>query len=276
MQTMKIIADDKTLRMFIPNVFTTVDEELPLFDKLAPFLNLAESWFKNNILGDDLHEAIARNPQHPMFVDTAMAIVTKAFAVAVPSLDIVLTPNGFGVVGNKTLVPASKERVERLIASLRTLEGHCSCAILNEARHLTEWHNSPQCKWLAESIIQDMRVLPADNRNWDSFVELRNKAYAWEKEIAHAWISPALMKRLRLCEATATYSDEVDELVKLIKNVTVSAVKNNHLNRVLLEDTVTYIRAFPVLFPEWTASPTAKLFANNAFTNKKDSGGYFF
>lgn len=273
---MKIIADDKTLRAFIPNVFSTVDDELPLFDKLAPFLNLAESWFTQNVLGEALYEAIARDSQHPMFVDVAMAIVAKAFAIAVPSLDIVFTPNGFGVVGNNSLVPASKERIERLIASLHSLEGHCTCAILNEARRLKEWHNSPQCKWLAESIIQDMTILPADNRNWDSFIELRNKAYAWEKEIAHAWISLPLLKRLRLCEATTTYSDEVKELVGLVKNITISAIKNNFLNRQLLEDTVTYIRAFPVLFPEWAASQTAMLFANNAFTNKKDSGGYFF
>lgn len=273
---MKIISDDKTLRAFIPNVFSTIDGELSLFDKLTPFLNIAETWFTKNILGESLRDEIAANSQHCMYVNVAMAITNKAFALAVPSLDVVLTPNGFGVVGNKTLVPASKERVERLIVSLQTLEAYCTCAILNEARNSDGWRNSPQCHWLAESIIQDMRILPAENLNWDAFIELRNKAYAWEKEIANAWISVPLMNRLRNCEATATYSNEEKELVKIVKSITVSAIKNNCLNRKLLEDTVTYIRASPVLFPEWPTSPTAKLFSDYSFKNKKDSSGYFF
>lgn len=36
----------------------------------------------------------------------------------VPSLDLVLTPNGFGIVSNQNVAPASRDRVARLIASL--------------------------------------------------------------------------------------------------------------------------------------------------------------
>lgn len=41
-----------------------------------------------------------------------------AFHRAIPHLDVILTPNGFGIVSNSNIAPASKERVERLMASL--------------------------------------------------------------------------------------------------------------------------------------------------------------
>ena len=48
----------------------------------------------------------------------ARIVAFDAFRNAVPHLDLILTPNGFGIVNNSNIAPASKERVERLIASL--------------------------------------------------------------------------------------------------------------------------------------------------------------
>ena len=48
-------------------------------------------------------------------------VVTKAYADALPSLDIVVTPTGIGVVNTETIAPASKERVERLVKPLRDI-----------------------------------------------------------------------------------------------------------------------------------------------------------
>ena len=44
-----------------------------------------------------------------------------ANCTAIPSLDLVLTPNGFGIVNTTTIVPASKERIERLQLSIESL-----------------------------------------------------------------------------------------------------------------------------------------------------------
>ena len=51
-------------------------------------------------------------------VTMARIVAFDAFRNAIPHLDLILTPNGFGIVNNSSIAPASKERVERLIASL--------------------------------------------------------------------------------------------------------------------------------------------------------------
>ena len=45
-------------------------------------------------------------------------IPTTKELIAIPSLDLVLTTNGFGIVSNQNVVPASRERVDALISSL--------------------------------------------------------------------------------------------------------------------------------------------------------------
>ena len=51
-------------------------------------------------------------------VTMARIVAFDAFRNTIPHLDLILTPNGFGIVNNYNIAPASKERVERLIASL--------------------------------------------------------------------------------------------------------------------------------------------------------------
>ena len=56
---MKIITSDEQLRMLIPNVLTTVEGEPTLFDKLAPFLESAEDWAKQNFVPEEIFDEIA-------------------------------------------------------------------------------------------------------------------------------------------------------------------------------------------------------------------------
>lgn len=283
----KIITNDAMLREYIPNVLATVDGEIPLFDKLSPYLDVAESWLIENVTGQTVLDKIADGDRDTRFVNVAMVIVSHAFAMAVPSLDLVLTPNGFGVVSSNNVAPASKERVERLINSLHVIKSQCLTSLLPMLRTDVDWHNSEQCRWLAKSIIQDLNLATkygnkngpyenCDTNRWGVFLTLRQKAYDKEQEIANGWISPQLMARLCKCEATASYSNEIRSLISLVKGVVCTAFNTGVLNRKLLDDAVTYIRAFPDLFPEWHNSETAKLFAPPIFENEKKSGGYFF
>ena len=283
----KIITDDATLRMYIPNVIATVDDELPLYEKLSPFLDVAESWLVENITGQKVLDMIAVGNKDSRFVNVAMCIVSHSFALAIPSLDLVLTPNGFGVVSNNNVAPASKERVERLINSLYMIKSQCLTSLLPMLRSDVHWHNSEQCQWLAESIIQDLNFISKcgdkndpyadyDTDRWGVFLTIRQKSYDIEQEIANGWISPQLMARLRKCEATTTYCDEIRNLISLVKGVICANFRTGVLNRKLLDDAVSFIRTKPNVFPEWFESDTAKLFTPPIFENEKKSGGYFF
>lgn len=261
---------------YVPNVFDTVEGEEPLYDKIQPLLEASEIWLTENLLGEETFLMIAEGERDTRYVNVALAIVSRALYLAVPSLDVVLTPNGFGIVNNGTLVPASKERIDRLISTLKLIESQCLAVLLPMLRSTTQWHSSKQCKWLASSIFQDMSLLPDTDKNWDGFISFRQKIYDIEQTIANEWISPQLMARLRQSEATATYDDGIESLVRNVRMAVISSFNRGCINKRILDDIVTYIRNFPDQYPEWHGSKTAKLFTPVVFVNDKKAGGYFF
>ena len=114
---MKLITDNAQLCAFIPNVFSPGIGETDLYTKITASIRTAEAWFDRYVLPMDetiLHnfEADALHPDNLNLVKEA--IVCHAFHGAVDSLDLVLTDNGFGIVSNDTIAPASKERVANL------------------------------------------------------------------------------------------------------------------------------------------------------------------
>lgn len=276
----RIITSEKILRQYLPNVITNVDDETPLYEKLLPFIELSESWITDNIIGVPMLGAIADGLHDSTFAHAAMAVVSKSFALAVPSLDLVLTPNGFGVVSNNTIAPASKDRVDRLVSSLFRTEFFCLQQLVEDLKRCDIWHSGDQCKWFAESIIQELSIVShnSDDNNlmWDDFISFREKAFPFEQEIANGWLSPLLMSRLRNCVVTATYSANERTLAKIVINVVCAAVASGELNYKLLDDVVSFIRLRPDDFQDWHNSDTAKLFTPPTFVNDKDSGGYFF
>ena len=76
-------------------------------------------WLIDNFCPKEIFDDIADRPD-PSTAKVTMAriVAFDAFRSAIPHLDIILTPNGFGIVNNSNIAPASKERVERLINSL--------------------------------------------------------------------------------------------------------------------------------------------------------------
>ena len=64
-------------------------------------------------------------------------LVAKAFLIAIPSLDLILTNTGFGIVSNNTLAPASRDRVDSLTHQL-TERSERYISALRDALHLNE------------------------------------------------------------------------------------------------------------------------------------------
>ena len=90
---MMLINNDEQLRQFLPNVLATCDGEVSLFDKLQFHLNNAEQWLAENVTGRDFISTVsgaqADDATRALLCQT---IAAHAFHVALPSLDLVLTP----------------------------------------------------------------------------------------------------------------------------------------------------------------------------------------
>ena len=114
----RLIINDQQLRRYLPNAFDTVEGETPFYGKIMPWLDQAERCVMNQFIGSDLAPELTAMPEtEPLRTCANLVTVHEAFMRAVPSLDLVLTPNGFGIVSNQNVAPASPHRVARLLAS---------------------------------------------------------------------------------------------------------------------------------------------------------------
>ena len=276
----KLINNDDTLRQYLPNVFATVKGEVSLFDKVKVDIDLAQNWAVNTFTGEVLFSDIcSRSADDPLRILSAKLIVTEALRRAIPSLDVVLTPNGFGVVSNQNIAPASKERVDRLIGSLADYRDECIANLLPALVGATQWLTSSQAAFFGETMFPDLAItdqVKGTGSKWERYLALRPKILDIEASLAEEFFSPELMVRLKKEVLRKTHTADIARVINAIRGQVVDLLNGGSIRMRDMIDVVNHIRRYPNLFPEWHASETAKLFAPPIFKNKKESRGYFF
>lgn len=104
----------KEFEKFVPSLRDGGEE---IYKGIKPYLQPAYWRLKN-----ELKVELMNNKCAPYFRRSVYA--TAAYN-ALPTLDLVATPNGFGVVSNQNIAPASKERVAAFRESLRQYKSDC-------------------------------------------------------------------------------------------------------------------------------------------------------
>lgn len=282
---MKLITTDEQLRSHLPNVIASVKGETPFIERLALFLDLAEDWVRTTFTSETTFNTICSYTDSNLLkVLTARLVVTDALRRAIPSLDIVLTPNGFGVVNTSNLAPASKPRIDRLVGSMLAHRDDCIAALLPELPGASKWLASAQADFFGATLFPDLSLtdqIPIPNAQlprsrWERYLELRSQILNLEASLAEEWFSPELMDVLRRRNLAHTLADTDRRAVTDIQAHILGYLRTGTFNTRRLADTLTYIRRLPEHFPEWHNSATAQLFSPPIFQNKKKSPGYFF
>lgn len=269
---MTLIKNNDELRKYIPNSIREVKGETPLFDKLAPFLERAEQWFCHHFVPAELLDAVAS--------DAAHIVAVEAYRLAVPQLDLVLTPNGFATVGTQNLSPASKMRVDRLVGGLLSERDKALAHLLHNLPAVGGWTDTPQGRWFGATLFPTLDVVVQQSgeseRLWDKYCELRPQLIDLEASLSEEWLSPELMSALRSENLRGNLTEKRSEIVRQVKAQVVGYLRSGSFNSRRLADIVNYIRLNPEFFGEWHQSETAKLFAPPVFRNEKKASGYFF
>ena len=280
---MKILTCEAELRALIPNSLITVKGETPLFDKLAPFLDLAEAWVKETFTSEPTYNTICGyTDSNPIRIASARLVVADAMRRAIPSLDLVLTPNGFATVGTQNLVAASKMRVDRLVGSMLTHRDDCIAALLPELPGASRWLNSEQAAFFGATLFPTLEIVaqsPISNSQsskWERYLELRPQIIDLEASLAEEWLSPELMSALRAENLRGDLPPVRHDVVRQIKAQLIAYLHKGTFNSRRLADIVNIIRHRPTDFPEWHSSDTARLFTPPVFRNRKEAPGYFF
>lgn len=278
---MKLITTDEQLRSHIPNIIASVKGEVPFIERLALFLDLAEDWVKTTFTSESTFNTICGyTDSNNIKILCSRLVVADALRRAIPSLDIVLTPNGFGVVNTSNLAPASKPRVDRLVDSMLAHRDDCIAALLPEIVGASKWLASDRADFFGATLFPDLSIVDSlgsvQGSRWEKYLELRSQVIDLEASLAEEWFSPELMSALRSENLRGDLTGKRSEIVRQVKAQVVGYLRSGSFNSRRLADIVNYIRLNPESFSEWHKSETAKLFAPPVFRNAKKASGYFF
>ena len=285
---MKLITSNEQLLSLLPNTVTTVKGEALLFDKMTPFLSATEKWLEDNFTSEEVLSAIADlEASHTTRMLACQIAAYDAFHRAIPHLDVILTANGFGIVSNSNIAPASKERVERLMASLLEHRDRLLMQLQPLLTAFKGWTESAQGRFFSATMFPNMDVTlrfpkPSGSR-WEKFLALRSAVIPVEEFFARQYLSKEQLEVFRCEVLSGQYRSTCHQSVcRILQAVEVRCLSNSdptasmHFEHDALFDIVNTIRDNPEEFPEWHSSATAELYAPAVFENKKESLGYWF
>lgn len=278
---MKLITTDAQLRAHIPNIIASVKGETPFIERVAHFLDLAEDWVRTTFTSESTFNTICGyTDSNEIKIICSRLVVADALRRAIPSLDIVLTPNGFGVVSTQNLAPASKPRVDRLVGSMLAHRDDCIAALLPELVGASKWLTSSQADFFGSTLFPDLGIVDAvggaTGSKWEKYLELRPQVIDLEASLAEEWLSPGLMSALRSENLRGDLTEKRSVIVRQVKAQILGYLKSGSFSSRRLADIVNRIRENKDDFPEWHRSETAKLFAPPVFRNEKKAKGYWF
>ncbi len=263
---------NEVIKRYIPNILTEAEGETPLAEKLAPFIESAKLWLETEYLGpeDFLSEA------HNEFAQKI--IVKKAFADAVPSLDLIITPNGMAVINTDNMAPASKERVERLVASLRNYVSANLYILLDICHSYEAWRMSERGQYFCGSFINSPK--DCDDADLDiPFEEARRRAILFESALAERYIGRETMNAIR-SDYNSRVISQTHPLVALIRSILVYVIAPD---KFFIDQNHVWHAARPVLnelnyhpkYKELWESEMGDKFKTAVFINNV-KGGFFF
>ena len=284
----KLIPDNETLVRFVPNVLKSVQGELALYEKIQSHLEVAEDWLCANFLSAPVLYEIAASGDdatNKLLHHARIAEVAEAMLHAIPQLDLVLTPNGFGIVSNSNVAPASKERVERLLASLEKMRDDTLQVLLPMLTAEAAWADTAPCQYF-QSVLYPWLDLPrqlgSTDHVWEQFQSMHSRMIEIEQRLAADFFSPELLSALRKAHLFGAWSGTASaphykRAWQHIFAIELFMLRENECPVPSCIEVVNALRNAPDgVFEEWKRSPVAQLFENHGFKNQKRSGGYWF
>lgn len=272
-----IITSEEQLQAILPNRIPAAHGETPLFERISSYIIHAEKWAVDMFISPLLISAIPER----LNSSVERIVGCEALRLAIPALNIILTPNGFATVGTANLVTASKARTDALTKDLIEMRDLAINSFLKSAGSWTDWLETPQAEYFRATLFPNLDLVNSvayttELSTWQQYLKLRSQLMDIEMSLAEQYFSQPLLFTLRRCIQCSDLTADRKHVATAIQSQIISYLEKRLFSSNRLCDIVNYIRERPASFPEWHASDTAKLFAPPKFENTKTSSGYFF
>ena len=252
---------------------------------MSPFIETAEQWAIDTFVPDAIFDEIAEDdgfgPNERLRFPLEKLVACQAYMTAIPSLDLVLTPNGFGIVSNQNIVPASRERVDALMNSLESQRDSAIEALILRLSSRTDWQQSAQGKYFGATMFPLLNLchrLAIREHIWDSYQQLHERLIKIENVLADTYFSQEQMQvfRSQVITQYSTSKPIEERVIRSLQAYELQLLTDIQVHPQCYYDLVTIIRERPDDFPAWHTSPVADLFTPKIFQNKKNSSAYWF
>lgn len=280
-----------TYRNFIDFCPSAACPDDHLFDSLKPFIEEAWSEVEADYFTEDISQAVASCDFDPS-MDAAphsLEYLTKcavkhvclvAYLRAIPSLDLILTPNGFGVVSNQTKAPASKERVAALTKSIDRGAARSWLSLVNELRRWDGWATSVQAKHLIPCLRWPIEAVPDGSDNGDAVPRFSSLTVSHrmvhEDEIHVQWlISDEFYDELLSAIRGDALTPEMSDAVSLCCDFS-RASFHSRARRYARISLISYLDAHISAFPTYRKSLAYEANHADQYKNKADDPCFFF
>lgn len=217
-------------------------------------------------------------------IDTAA--IHRAAYEAIPHLDLVLTPTGFGIVSNQSTAPASRERVDTLREQLRhSATIHEDIAITHALREHVIRHTTAIVDTLLwhPSLLTTYGITTPDGSQvyYEEFHRLQPHIQTAHTQLAHV-ISPELLTALithqHTPETDTNRADIYDQLIHRARQILAAIITHqpDHTIHDRLRAILDYITLHATDLPAYTNSRTAAAHRLQPYRNQRHDTTYFF
>lgn len=263
------------------------------FEDIEPFLIEAKAWAESDIFGRDLVAAIDASDDDDAKRMLNSIVALKAYSAAIPFLDVVQTSNGFAVVNNTNVVPASRERVDKLLEWVNDrLYYHVDSLIeyiSAKTAFMAEWRKSLRFNYLTELLFWTGTGFASNCGNYEAvykqkrgfpFVDL-HKMHATIKGfqyvemanyISRDYISELIDKRRN---QTLDTDDEI-MMSRLRQIIGLFLQKEQYKATEALKEIVNLMIKEPDKYTAYAGSDEYRLKMAERYQNKKEDSTYFF
>lgn len=250
-----------------------------VFNKMATDIEeLEQQWY------DLLRPTYAPTREEELLI--ARAATTRTAYRIVPSLDLVLTPTGFGIVSNQNTAPASRERVAALREQLRHQASHHEESML---QHFVSRQAYDKPELLVRSLFwcpslattyglttpTGQQIFMEDLQALDTPITIA------QAKVANV-ISPELMATLIAHQyAPETAPDRHSLLIALTdlaRKTMASLIAHEppHVAQMLFRLLLLEVQEHMTALPEYANSATCQAQHLKPYENKKDDPSFFF
>lgn len=250
---------------------------------METYRDTAERWLKNDILGRVLYcdlEAGQEKQEYADLLDLCRNVISlDAYSRAIPFLDLVQHANGFGVVSNQNIAPASRDRVNRLIeetALQRDNETEVMLDYLEDTPALHDaWKGSK-----AFSILSDCLILTAGELkrycSWEGsrkdFLKLKPLILLRMYNEIGRWMGRKYIDELVEQQRDSDLTEENKVVLELLKFSLANYVLDNIKDADAFRDeAVTLMDNAPELYPTYVNSKEYRLRHRENYRNSADS-----